>query len=401
MQRPILARRATPITHAWRWTRRNPSLALVGAVSVALLVSLLLVLRPRPTQKAQADEKSIAVLPFEDLSADNTNAFFASSIHEDVLVSLSKIADLKVISRNSVMQYRGTGRDLREIGRALGVKAVLEGSSRRDGRRARINVQLIKADDGAQIWAENYERDITDAFAIESDVALRIASALKANLSSLEAARLQHAPTKNGEAYLRFIEAKNLYQDYRKLQPDLDKAEHLYAEAIALDPGFALAYARLSELENVYHTMYDPSPARREKARGAARQALRLQPDLPEGHMALGLDYWRVALGADDFDYGKALEEFAIAQRGLPNDAEICGYIGRVERHQGKWAESTAHLKKAASLDPNSVEPWHRLFYNYELTKNYAAAAEALDRAIALAPVASRWRYADHRAFLH
>ena len=373
--------------------------ALMAAGAATFLVFRLLHLPA--VERDEARTKSIAVLPFEDLSADRTKEFFTNGIHEDVLVSLSKITDLKVISRNSVMQYRGVGRDLREIGRALGVNAVLEGSVRRDGKRARINVQLIKAADGAQIWAENYERDISDAFAIQSEVALRIASALKANLSSFETARLQQAPTKNSEAYLRFIEAKNLYEDYRKLQPDLDKAERLYEEAIALDPGFALAYARLSQLENMYYENYDKTPARREKSRAAAREALRLEPDLPEGHMALGLDLWRPNASIGEIDYEKTRAEFALAQRGLPNDAEICGLIGQVERHQGKWAESTEHLKRAVSLDPNSVERWHRLFFNYELMRNYPAAEEALEHTIALAPIEDRWTYLWHRAFLH
>jgi TolB-like protein/Tfp pilus assembly protein PilF len=400
-RRPISARRANPITHAVRWTRRNPTIALLGAASAALLVSLLLVMRPTPPEKSVAAEKSIAVLPFENLGTDKTNEFFASGMHEDVLVSLSRIADLKVISRNSVMQYRGIGRDLREIGRALGVSALLEGTVRREGNRARINVQLIKTADGAQIWAENYDRDIKDAFAIQSEVALRIASALRARLSSLETARLQAAPTKNSEAYLRFIEAKNLYSDYRKLQPDLDKAERLYQEAIALDSGFALAYARLSQLHNIYYELYDTTPARREKARAAAHEALRLQPDLPEGHLALALDYWRPNSNTGEIDYERALTEFWIAQRGLPNDAEICGFIAQVERHQGKWPESTGHLKKAISLDPNSVERWHRLFYNYELTRNYTAAAAALEHTIALSPQEDRWTYEWHRSFLN
>ncbi|MBA3832592.1 MAG: protein kinase [Chthoniobacterales bacterium] len=357
--------------------KRAARLLGVAAVLAVLVAYFAAPFRISPKSGGAAAEKSIAVLPFEDLSTDNTNAFFASGIQEDVLVGLAKIADLKVISRNSVMQYRGTGRDLREIGRALGVKAILEGSVRRNGTRARINVQLISADDGAQIWAENYEREMRDAFALQSEVALRIASALKANLSALESARLQQAPTKNSDAYLRFIEAKNLYEDYRKLQPDLEKAERLYEEAIALDPGFALAYARLSQVENMYHEMYDHTPARREKARAAAHEALRLQPDLPEAHMALANDYWRANSSTGEIDYEKALAEFAIAQRGLPNDAEICGLIGQVQRHQGKWAESTEQFKRAVSLDPNSVERWHRLFYNYELTKNYRAADEA------------------------
>lgn len=377
-------------------------LSVAAVVALAMLVAYFAApFHIPPRSGVASSEKSIAVLPFEDLSADSTNAFFASGIHEDVLVSLSKIADLKVISRNSVMQYRGIGRDLREIGRALGVKAILEGNVRRDGTRARINVQLINAADGAQIWAENYERGMSDAFAIQSEVALRIASALKANLTVLESARLQQAPTENSEAYLRFIEAKNLYEDYRKLQPDLEKAERLYEEAIVLDPRFALAYARLSQVENMYHEMYDHTPARREKARAAARAALTLQPDLPEAHMALANDDWRSDASIGESNYDKALAEFAIAQRGLPNDAEICGLIGQVQRHQGKWAESTEHFKRAVSLDPNSVERWHRLFYNYELTRNYPAADEALEQTIALSPTASRWRYGVHRAFLH
>jgi len=184
------------------------------------------------------------------------------------------------------------------------------------------------------------------------------------------------------------------------LQPDLDKAERLYEGAIALDPHFALAHAHLSQLENVYYEMYDHTPARREKARVAAREALRLQPHLPEGHVALGMDYWRADASTGDIDYGKALAEFTIAQRGLPNDADIDECIGRIQRHQGRWPESTAHLKRAVSLDPNSVERWHRLFFNYELTRNYTAATQALDRTMALAPPVSRWRYQLHRAHL-
>jgi serine/threonine-protein kinase len=383
--------------------RRARRFAVAAGLLILLLAGTLVVFRPwRGNQALESTlEKSIAVLPFEDLSDDKQNSGFASGVHEDVLVSLSRIADLKVISRNSVMQYRGIGRDLREIGRALGVNAFLEGTVRRDGTRARINVQLIRAADGAQIWAENYDREIKDAFAIQSEVALRIASALRARLSSLETARLQAAPTKSSEAYLRFIEAKNLYADYRKLQPDLDKAEGLYQEAITLDPGFALAYARLSQLHNIYYELYDTTPARREKARAAAHEALRLQPDLPEGHLALALDYWRPNANTGEIDYEKALAEFSLAQQGLPNDAEIYGFIGQVERHQGKWTESTAHLKKSVSLDPNSVERWHRLFYNYELTRNYASAAVALERTIALAPPEDRWTYEWHRAFLN
>jgi TolB-like protein/Flp pilus assembly protein TadD len=359
-----------------------------------------LVLRSHANGSAGA-EPSVAVLPFEDIDGDNATAAFANGIHDDVLVDLSKVAAIKVISRDSVMQYRGTARDLREIGNALGANAVLEGNVHREGERARVNVQLIKAADGVQLWAENFERPISDAFGMENEIALRIVEALRAKVSSAEVARVQNAPTKSSEAYRRFVEARSMYTDYQKLRPDLDKAERLYQEAVALDPNFALAYAHLSQLENVYFSMYDQTAERREKARAAAREALRLQPDLPEAHVALGLDYWRANVSTGEIDYEKALAEFAFAQRGLPNDADIYESIGRIQRNQGKWAESTENLKKAASLDPNSLERWHRLCGSYEITHKFPEAEEALERVIALAPPSRRWRYRLHRAYLH
>lgn len=255
--------------------------------------------------------------------------------------------------------------------------------------------------DGSQIWADSFDRELNDVFAIQSEVALKTASALRAHLSSLETAELRKRPTKNNEAYLRFVEAKNLYGDYRKAQADLDKGERLYQEAIALDPSFALAYARLSQLENVSFEMYDRTSARREKARAAARESLRLQPDLPEGHLALGTDYWRGNAETGEIDSGKALAEFALAERGLPNSAEVTECIGRVERHTGEWDQSIAHARRAVALDPNSLEPWHRLFAVNELTRHYAAAADALEHVIALAPRGDRWRYEMHRSYLN
>jgi serine/threonine protein kinase/Flp pilus assembly protein TadD len=345
--------------------------------------------------------KSVAVLPFEDLTGEQPHPVFASAIHEDLLAALSRIADLRVISRNSVMQYRGIARDLREIARALDVSAVLEGNVYRSGDRARINVQLINAADGAQIWSENYDRNTAEAFAVAGEAAVRIAGALKAKLSAAENARITTLPTQNREAYLRFVEAKDIYLDYRKLEPDLARAEKLLQEAVALDSHFALAYARLSEVESTYYEMYDKTPARRAEAVAAAVESLRLDPDLPEGHVALGLDYWRSNARAGEIDYEKTLHEFALAEKRLPNDPEVATFLARVERHQGKWPESTAHLRKSVALDPRSVEAWHRLFSNYQLTKNFAAAEDALDHVFALAPAEDRWTYQEQRAWLH
>ena len=221
-------------THLKRWIGRNPIVAGLSATATALLVCLLVVLLDR--SPAPTHTKSIAVLPFENLSEDPANAFFASGLHDDVLVNLSKLGELRVISRNSVLQYRGVPHDLRAIGTALDVYAILEGSVRRSGNRARLNVQLINTATGAQIWAENYDREITDVFAIQSDLASHIASALQANLSLGERARLQRSPTRSGQAYLLYIEANEIAH-YWAVQEDMGKAEKLFEEADSTRPG--------------------------------------------------------------------------------------------------------------------------------------------------------------------
>jgi serine/threonine-protein kinase len=397
-RRSILARRANPMTHAWRWVRRNPSIASLSTASVALLVSLLLVLRPAPPQKAQGAEKSVAVLPFESLTDNQANAYFANGIQNDIVVNLSKIADLKVIARDSVAAYQGTRRNLREISKTLGVNSVLEGSVRHVENRVRINVQLINATNNAQLWAENYDREMKDTFAIQSDLAFEIASALKAKLTTSETARLKRPPTENGEAYLFYIQASDLFAKYDKRPPDLEKAEQLYEKAIQLDPTFALAYAGLSQVETLRNSSEELLPERRARARAHAEKALDLQPDLPEAHWALGKEYYQGGVEDGDRDLIKARSEFEIAQRGLPNNAEIYSMIGRIERREGKWTQSIAHINKAASLDPNNPERWHRLFYSYELVRDFPAAAEALDHAIALSP--NSWSFVEHKALL-
>ncbi len=240
-----------------------------------------------PRADARRLDKSIAVLPFENFSDDKENAYFADGIQDDVLTTLSKIGDLKVISRTSVMQYRGRANNVREIGKALGVGAVLEGSVRRSGNRVRVNVQLINATNDEHIWAEDYDRELTDVFAIQSDLADKIATALRAKLSPTEQAMMAHRPTENGEAYLAFVQAHNLHANMEDLSK-LKQSEQLYERAIQLDPNFALAFARYSQLESWIVHSFDPTPARREKARTLAERSLQLQPDLPEGHLALG-----------------------------------------------------------------------------------------------------------------
>src|SRR3989441_7119368 len=312
--------------------RRNVIMLVATGVIVSVAAGFFLL----PRAAARKIDKSIAVLPFQNLSDENENAYFADGIQDDILTNLSKISDLKVISRTSVMLYRGSGiRNARDIGKALGVATLLEGSVRRIGNRVRVNVQLINANNDEHIWAEDYDRDLTDVFAIQTDLARRIVSALQAKLSPNEKARLDRRPTQNPDAYLLFVQAHD-YASQREMFRDTSlKAEPLFEQAIKLDPNFALAFAGLSMVESwLYHTS-DPVPARREKARLNADEALRLQRDLPEGHLALGFSYYY-----GDRDYERALTEFEIARRGLPNESQAYLAIGSIQRRQGKWAES-------------------------------------------------------------
>jgi TolB-like protein/Tfp pilus assembly protein PilF len=369
--------RTTPDTAAPRTRRRRNVIVLVvtGAIISAGAGFFLL-----PRVSAHKVDKSIAVLPFENLSDEKENAYFADGVQDDVLTNLSKISDLRVISRTSVMQYRGRPTNLREIGKALGVSNILEGSVRRSGNKVRVNVQLIDANTDEHIWASDYDRDVTDVFAIQSDLAQKIADALQAKLSPGEKSQMTQKPTENGEAYLAFVQAHDLscaYEDPAKLK----QSGQLYQRAIDLDPNFALALARYSQLESWMVHDGDRSPERRNKARSLAERALQLRPGLPEAHLALGISYYY-----GDNDYDAALREFEIAREGLPNESEMYLYIGAIQRRQGKWAESTANLEKAATLNPKDWWPLQNLAMNYAMQRNFAAANKTIDRALELNP---------------
>src|SRR5438876_6665120 len=362
--------------------RRNVILLGVGGATISIAAGLFLL----PRAVAHKVDKSIAVLPFENLSDDQANAYFADGVQDDVLTNLSKVGDLKVISRTSVLQYRGRPTNVREIGKALGVSNILEGSVRRSGNKVRVNVQLIDANTDEHIWANDYDRDVTDVFAIQSDLAQKIAEALQAKLSPGEKSQMTRKPTENGEAYLAFVQAHDLscaFEDFDKLK----QSEQLYARAVELDPNFALAMARYSQLESwIVHT-FDRSAERRQKARTLADRALQLQPDLPEAHLALGCSYYY-----GDNNYEAALNEFQIAQRGLPNESEMYLYIGAIQRRLGRWAESTPNLEKAVS--PNHKDTWalQNLADNYQVVRNFSKANETIDRALKLNPTAfERW----------
>ncbi len=370
--------KTTPASAPKANLRRNLLVLVAAGVLVSAIAGFFLLL---PRASAHKIDKSIAVLPFENLSDDKENAYFADGIQDDVLTNLSKIGDLKVISRTSVMPYRGKASNVREIGKALGVATILEGSVRRFGNRVRVNVQLINAENDQHIWAEDYDRDLTDVFAIQTDLAKKIVGELQAKLSPAEQAQMERKPTENSEAYLAFVQAHNLFvagvEDIGKLK----QSEQLYARAIELDPKFALALAWYSQLESwIVHT-FDPTRERREKARALADQALQLQPDLPEAHLALGFSQY---YGDNNFE--AALKEFEIAQRGLPNDADGYLALGAIQRRLGKWSESTASLEKAASLNPKDSWVLQNLAHNYEMLRDFDAANKTIDRGLQINP---------------
>src|SRR5947208_14600289 len=358
--------------------RRNVIMLVATGVIISAAAGFFLL----PRAIARKLDKSIAVLPFENLSDDKENAFFADGMQDDILTNLSKIGELKVISRTSVMGYRGKTANVREIGKQLGVSNILEGSVRRSGNKVRVNVQLIDANSDEHIWASDYDRDITDVFAIQTDLAQKITDALQAKLSPAEKSRMERKPTENGEAYLAFVQAHNLSSAFEDLNK-LKQSGQLYERAIELDPNFALAIARYSQLESwILHDL-DRAPERREKARTLAERALQLQPDLAEAHLALGFSYY---YGDNNFD--AALREFEIARGGLPNESEVYLAIGAIQRRQGKWAESTANLERAVSLNPKDPWPLQNLTFNYQVLRDFPKANQTIDRALALNPKA-------------
>jgi TolB-like protein/Flp pilus assembly protein TadD len=361
---------------AHRHRRRNIALLVGSGVLVSAIAGFFVLPRADATKMG----KSIAVLPFENFSDQAQNTYFADGIQDDILTNLSKISDLKVISRTSVMGYRGKEKNVRQIGKELGVSAILEGSVRREGNRVRVNVQLINAANDQHIWAEDYDRDLTDVFAIQTDLAQKIAHELQAQLSPSEQEEMMRKPTENGEAYLAFVEAHNLsasLEDWSKLK----QARQLYERAIELDPKFVLAIANLSILHSwIYHN-FDPTEAERDLAKTYADRALGLAPNSPEAHLARGYSLY---YGAQDFN--AALAEFAIAQRSLPNNSEVYLVIGAIQRRQGKWKESTANLETAAKLNPKDTWPLQNLFFNYQMQRDFDAAQRVIDRALALNP---------------
>src|SRR6266516_5364931 len=329
-------------------------------------------------------EKSIAVLPFENLSRDPDNAFSADGVHDEILTDLARIADLKVISRTSVMQYKGgVARNLREIGQQLGVAHVVEGTVQRVGNRVRVNAQLIDARTDKQLWGQVYDRDLADVFAIQSEIAKTIADQLQAKLSPGEKSAIERPETSDITAFDLYTRAKNILLTSARGKAGYLLAVDLLNQAVARDPSFFDAHCQLAFAHDaLYFFGYDHTSARVALAEAALQAASRLRPEAGETHLARGQNlYWGYR------DYDGALAELGVARQTLPNDARIFGLTGYIQRRQGHWEESTRNLERAAELDPRDTETLQLgVAANYWFLRRYAEVKSVLDRALAIEP---------------
>jgi TolB-like protein/class 3 adenylate cyclase/Tfp pilus assembly protein PilF len=330
---------------------------------------------------APIPDKSIAVLPFENLSSDKENAFFAQGIQDEIITTLSKISGLRVISRTSTAQYQSAPANLREIARELRVANILEGSVQKAGDRVHINVQLIQTDTDAHLWAQSYDRQLTDIFGVEGEVAKSIADSLRATLSPQEKARVEKIPTTNADAYVLYLRARDYQTRPDNFLQDFQSARQLYEQAIGLDSGFALAHARLSAVMSAVYHWYRPTEEVKEKAHRKADESLRLQPDLGEGHLALGLYFYY-----EEADYERAVQELNLAAKALPNDGDVGLYVAAVQRRQGHFAEAIAAYGKAEAIDPRNSITLYDAAQTYFGLRDWPAAARGMDRVLALAP---------------
>jgi serine/threonine-protein kinase len=371
--------------------------ALIGVVAIAAAATLFMLrlnrqkitspsasnIAPSASALTLLPEKSIAVLPLENLSEQKENAFFAEGIQDELLSSLAKIKELKVISRTSVMQYKsGTTRNLKEIAQQLGVGNIVEGSVRRAGNRVRVSVQLIDALTDRHIWVQNYDRTLADSLALQGELATEIAAGVGATLSPQEKAAVQAKPTNNPAAYDAYLRGRAFSDGSPFDKPTVDGAIHSYQEAVKLDPSFVLAWARLSRAQSdSYWRGFDPSPARLAAAKDALDRALAIDPNLPETHLALG--YYRYY---GQLDFTGALAEFQQAEQALPNNVDVIRAIALIQRRLTHWDEAIAGLRRAVELDPRNIDASLNLAITYKCLRRFPEAVATADRVLALEP---------------
>jgi TolB-like protein/Flp pilus assembly protein TadD len=374
--------RATPRAPPGTHRRRNAIMLVATGVIISAAAGFFLLPQVSPNKL----DKSIAVLPLENLSDEKENAFFADGVHDELLSNLAKIKDLKVISRTSVMRYKsGITRNLKEIARQLGVGHVLEGSVRRAGNQLRVSVQLIDARTDTHLWAEHYDRDVADVFAIQSEIAASVAEQLRAHLSTREKAAIAQAPTHDvlaNELYIRAKELETAAEAKPSGKESLLKAVHLLEEAVTHDPGFVLAYCLLCRVHlDLYWIGFDHTPARRELANAALRNATRLQPDAGEVHVARA-NYFYHAFR----DYDRARADLDLARSTLPNSAEIYWYTASINRRQARWNDAIRDFERAIELDPRNFSIVVEAAFTHSGLRRFAESRQLLERALLESP---------------
>jgi serine/threonine-protein kinase len=383
--RSIVARPVSPPLHVWRWARRNPIVAGMSALLLALAIAVgVLTWKNEVAVKNAGPPAGIAIVPFESLSQDKENTFFADGVYDGISTKLAKLADLKIISHNSVAKYRGA-HNAQEIGRALNVAYVLVGSVRRDAGRIHLNVKLIDTRDDSRIWAEEYHRDLNDVFALQTQIAQKIADRLGANVSSTEKAAIDELPTTDLIAYDAYLRAKDLINGISfstRQKDDLLEAVRLLDQAVVRDPMFFDAYGQLAGAhDRIYFLGFDHTVARLKLSDAAIQSVRNLRPASGETHLAVAQHlYWAYQ------NYDLAREELAAARRTLPNEARIPLLAGYIDRRQGRWEESLDQMKQALELDPQNLSILQQLSLTYQALQRYQETVATLDKVMVIAP---------------
>jgi TolB-like protein/DNA-binding winged helix-turn-helix (wHTH) protein/tetratricopeptide (TPR) repeat protein len=381
---PEFAAPATAVGPAVSTRLAKAGLTLSGRwlAGILLTVVLLVVAAGLLLMPGQKDLRSVAVMPFENLNPDGEHALFVRALHDDVLTQLGKVGALKVISRTSLLTYEEPARDLRDIGRQLGVATILEGSVQRTDDTLHMNIRLLDADTGELLWTEIYDREPTagNIFATQSDIVRRVAETLDATLTPGELARLDRPPTQNTKAYEFYVSGRVYYRGSDLLR-DLPAAAQQFERAVEEDPQFALAHAYLSITSSHMYWTMDRSDARQDLAKSAAQAALSLQPDLPDAHLAMAWYHYQGRL-----DYEAALKELAIAEQGMPGHADLLFARGAVYRRMGRWQQAVATWERAIELDPRNANLLRNHSSSYRMLRNFAQAEYYLDRVLEIAP---------------
>ena len=380
---PIQARPSGLLSRAKKWLQRNPTIAAVAALSVALVAAISVILW-KSELFHHPSTAGIAVLPFENLSNDIEDASFADGVQDDLLTKLAKIASLKVISRTSVMDYRGK-QNTREIANALGVSHVLEGSVRKTGAWLHVNAQLIDARTDSHVWAEEYDRDVKDMFTVQSEIAQKVAAQLHTKISAAERQAIERPPTADLTAFDLYSRAKNLVvtsSSSSTAKAKLLEAANLLNQAVAHDPSFLQAYCQLASTQNqLYFFGDDHTPGRLRLAEAAVEAAFHQRPDAAEAHLARAETLYYGYL-----DYDKAVAELDMARHTLPNEPRLFELKGYIERRRGHWEECTRNLQRAIDLDPRNVDLLQQIALSYGHLRRYSDEKAVFDRVLAIEP---------------